>query len=56
VASHFVAREGRTFQSAIAIAPGVNFDSLRNLDSPYQDLNPELTHQTFKTQNDARGA
>jgi hypothetical protein len=27
VASHFVARQGRTFRSAIAIAPGLNFDS-----------------------------
>jgi hypothetical protein len=31
VASHFVARQGRTFRSAIGIAPGLNFDSLRNL-------------------------
>jgi hypothetical protein len=56
VASHFVAREGRTFRSATAIAPGVNFGSFRNLKRPCQDLNPESTRQTFKTQNDARGA
>jgi hypothetical protein len=56
VASHFVARQGRTFRSAIGIAPGLNFDTLRNFEAPCQDFNPELARQTFKTQNDARGA
>jgi hypothetical protein len=27
VASHFVARQRRTFRSAIAIAPGLNFET-----------------------------
>jgi hypothetical protein len=35
VASHFVARQGRTFRSAIGIAPGLNFSSLLNLDAPF---------------------
>jgi hypothetical protein len=56
VASHFVARQGRTFRSAIGIAPGLNFDSLRNPERPSQELSPESTLQTFKTQNDARSA
>jgi len=56
VASHFVAREGRTFRSAIGIAPGLNFDSFLNPNPQYQDLSPESKRQTFKTQNDARGA
>jgi len=33
VASHFVARQGRTFRSAIGIAPGLNFDSFLNLEA-----------------------
>src|SRR5579864_9212434 len=41
VASHFVALRGRTFRSAIGIAPGLNFDSLRNLQASFQALNPE---------------
>jgi hypothetical protein len=52
----FRRRQGRTFRSATAIAPGLNFDTLRNFEAPCQDFNPELAHQTFKTQNDARGA
>jgi hypothetical protein len=56
VASHFVARQGRTFRSAIGIAPGLNFDSPLNLEAQFQDLNPESSRQTFRTQNDARGA
>jgi hypothetical protein len=47
---------GRTFRSAIGIAPGLNFDSFLSLGAQFQDLNPESFHQTFKTQNDARGA
>jgi hypothetical protein len=47
---------GRTFRSAIGIAPGLNFDSSLNLEAHFQDLSPEYVHQTFKTQNDARGA
>jgi hypothetical protein len=34
VASHFVARQRRTFRSAIGIAPGLNFDSFPKLKSP----------------------
>jgi hypothetical protein len=56
VASHCVARQGRTFQSATAVAPGLNFDSFLVPEAPDQGLNPELGCQTFKTQNDARGA
>jgi len=56
VASHFVARQRRTFRSAIGIAPGLNFDSSLNLEPQSQDLSPESGHQTFRTQNDARGA
>jgi hypothetical protein len=56
VASHCVARQGRSFRSAIGIAPGLNFDTLRNFEAPCQDFNPEAVRQTFKTQNDARGA
>jgi hypothetical protein len=56
VASHFVARQGRTFRSAIGIAPGLNSNSLLNLEAKLQDLNPESGRQIFRTQNDARGA
>jgi len=56
VASHFVARQGQTFRGAIGIAPGLNFDSFLNPEAHFQDLSPESLHQTFKTQNDARGA
>src|ERR1019366_3865438 len=42
VASHFVARQRRTFRSAIGIAPGLNFDTFRTLEAPGQDFNPEL--------------
>jgi hypothetical protein len=41
VASHFVALKGRAFRSAIGIAPGLNFDSLRNPERPCQELSPE---------------
>jgi hypothetical protein len=43
VASHFVARQRRTFRSAIGIAPGLNFDSFLSLEPRCQDLNPEST-------------
>ena len=56
VASHFVARQRRTFRSAIGIAPGLNFDTNRNFEAQCQDFNPEIERQTFRTQNDARGA
>jgi hypothetical protein len=36
VASHFVARQGRTFRSAIGIAPGLNFDSFLNLEALFR--------------------
>jgi hypothetical protein len=52
----FVARQGRTFRSATAIAPGLNFASLRKPEVQSQELNPESVPQTLKTQNDARGA
>src|ERR1700692_4230726 len=54
VASHFVARQGRTFRSAIRIAPGLNFDSFLRPGAQFQDLNPESKYQTLRTQNDAR--
>src|SRR5215208_1457456 len=54
VASHFVARQGRTFRSAICIAPGLN-SARSEIPKPFPgDLSPESKHQTFKTQNDAR--
>jgi len=56
VASHFVARQGRTLRSAIGIAPGLNFDTFRNFEAPCQDFNPEPERQILRTQNDARGA
>jgi hypothetical protein len=56
VASRFVARQGRTFQSAIGIAPGMNFDSFLARKPNFQDLNPESRRRIFRTQNDARGA
>jgi hypothetical protein len=56
VASHFVARQGRTFRSATAIAPGLNFESLERNKAQFQELSPESVLQTLKTQNDARGA
>jgi hypothetical protein len=52
----FRRRQGRAFRSATAIAPGLNFETLRNLELKCQDLSPESARQTFKTQNDARGA
>jgi hypothetical protein len=56
VASHFVARQRRTFRSAIGIAPGLNFDTFRNYEAQCQDFNPDFKPRTFRTQNDARGA
>jgi hypothetical protein len=46
VASHFVAREGRTFRSAIGIATGLNFDSCLSLGAQCQEFNPESKYQT----------
>jgi hypothetical protein len=37
VASRFVARKGRTFRSAIGIAPGMNFDSFLAREPNFQD-------------------
>src|SRR3954471_13046499 len=54
VASHFVALDGRTFRSAIAIAPGLNFESLRWNKAQIQELSPKSVLHAFKTQNDAR--
>src|SRR6476660_1387502 len=56
VASHFVAPDGRTFRSATAIAPGLNFESLRWNKVQIQELSPKSVLHAFKTQNDARGA
>src|SRR6185437_14402581 len=56
VASHFVAREGRTFRSAIGIAPGLNLETLARTEPGHQDFNPELEYQTRRTQNDVRSA
>src|SRR5882724_2545856 len=50
----FAAPDGRTFRSATAIAPGLNFESLRRNQAQIQDLSPKSVLQTFKTQNDAR--
>src|SRR6266849_1309271 len=46
--------DGRTFRSATAIAPGLNFESLRWNKAQIQELNPKLVLHAFKTQNDAR--
>src|SRR5437764_431101 len=54
VASHFRRPCGRTFRSATAIAPGVNFETLERNKAQFQELSPESVLQTFKTQNDAR--
>src|SRR5205085_6850562 len=54
VASHFRRPCGRTFRSATAIAPGLNFESLERNKAQFQELSPESVLQTFKTQNDAR--
>src|SRR5258707_13438139 len=56
VASHFVARQGRTFRSAIGVAPGLNFPALRNFEAKYQDFNPELGLLTFRPPNPPRAA
>src|SRR6202165_3328049 len=50
VASHFVARQGRTFRSAIAIAPGLNFDSFLSpgTNSRTKVLNERLTPENAK--------
>jgi hypothetical protein len=48
--------EGRTFRSATAIAPGLNFDSFRHLQRRLRVKILNRHPQTFKTQNDARGA
>jgi hypothetical protein len=50
----FAALAGEIFRSATAIAPGLNFDSLRRNQAQIQELNPQSVLQTFKTQNDAR--
>src|SRR6185437_5149295 len=53
VASHFVALKGRTFRSAIGIAPGLNL-IVPNREPRFWDQSPESQHRTFKPQNDAR--
>src|SRR6476660_10651695 len=52
----FAALAGETFRSATAVALGLNFDSPRRNKAQIQELNPQSVLQTFKTQNDARGA
>jgi hypothetical protein len=47
---------GRTFRSAIGIAPGVNLGTLSGAERKYQDFNPEPERQARRTQNDVRGA
>jgi hypothetical protein len=42
VASHFRRPYGRTFRSATAIAPGLNFESLKRNKAQFQELSPEL--------------
>src|ERR1700733_2271174 len=54
VASHFVARQGRTFRSAIGIAPGLNPDTSPNSKSQCQVFIRRPDSATFRTQNDAR--
>src|ERR1700709_2006630 len=54
VASHFVARQGRTFRSAIGIAPELNPDTSPNSKSQCQVFIRSPDSATFRTQNDAR--
>jgi hypothetical protein len=42
VASHFRRPCGRTFRSATAIAPGLNFESLKRNKAQFQELSPEF--------------
>src|SRR5207302_10473079 len=52
-----VALDGRTFRGTTAIAPGLNFRSILRAPSPdFRGQSPDFVLQTFKTQNDARGA
>ena len=50
----FAALDGRTLRSATAVAPGLNFESLRRNKGQIQELSPKSVLQTIKTQNDAR--
>src|SRR5258708_12584917 len=54
VASHFVALDGRTFPSATAIAPGLNFESLRCNKAQIQELSPKPVLHAFKPPNAPR--
>jgi hypothetical protein len=56
VASHCVAREGRTFQSATAIASGLNFQVRSEFGAQYEEQNPSPEHLNRRTQNDVRDA
>jgi hypothetical protein len=48
---------GRIVQSAITVAPGLNFDPFRRPEADFRAaLSPEFVLQTFKTQNDVRSA
>src|SRR5579864_3857176 len=46
----------RTFRNAAATASGLDFDPFRGRKTIFQGASPEFVLQTFKTQNDARGA
>jgi hypothetical protein len=49
--------KGTRRPSAIAVAPGLNFDPFRRPEDAFQGRqSPEFVLQTFKTQNDVRGA
>src|ERR1700687_5783503 len=51
-----VAPDERIFRGATVTAPGLNLDAFRAPEARFQGLSPESVLQTFKTQNDARGA
>jgi len=55
VASHCAAREGRTFQGTIGIAPGLKRDTFE-IATSIQDQIPKFEITTLRTQNDVRSA
>src|SRR5215831_15661622 len=46
----------RTFRTTVATVPRVEFRSISRPEAHFQGASPEFVLQTFKTQNDARGA
>src|SRR5690349_7178161 len=57
VASRFVAPGGNEpSEKRLPPSPGLNFDPFRGLKPVSRGASPEFVLQTFKTQNDARGA